>query len=450
MSLKKPSSLAHQLTYYLLKVWLGFTFVFGLIILTSVHQLHEKLIESHLEASFANVSATLIDPILLKEYGRIERHLESLVHEKQLSYIALFFPEDTAAMIMGELDEQAHLLTHNIILDDEHLATLSIQAEDPLKTPYALAFWLMISIVLFTIISFMGLKKRLVSDFVKPIEQLTEQTLNNQIPSVKVYPSLEVANLATLLTLLLKDRQNAIENIKNLAQQQNETMGKLCADNRLATIGQLTAEVAHELNTPLSNILVYSQWLQTNPHESEQALKTIEEQARKAGQIVQRILVQTRVPVSENQHINLSQVCHDFVQLMQPIAQRKQSKLMIKSPKKPIWVNANATVIEQILLNLTNNSLYANASLIELTLIDAQGIRLTVCDNGTGISETMQQQLFSTFSTDKPAGQGTGLGLFICRKLAQSMNAELDYLPSKQGCCFQLNFINHADASYKS
>ncbi|MBD3767474.1 MAG: HAMP domain-containing histidine kinase [Gammaproteobacteria bacterium] len=450
MSLKKPSSLANQLTYYLLKVWLGFTFVFGLIILTSVHQLHEKLIESQLEASFANVSATLIDPILLKEYGRIERHLENLVSEKQLSYIALFFPEDSAAMIMGRLDNDSPLLTHNITLDDEHLATLSIQAEHPLKMPYALAFWLMISIVLFTIMSFMGLKKRLVSDFVKPIEQLTEQTLNNQMPSVEAYPSLEVANLATLLTLLLKDRQNAIENIQNLAQQQNETMGKLCADNRLATIGQLTAEVAHELNTPLSNILVYSQWLQTNPHESEQALKTIEEQARKAGQIVQRILVQTRVPVIENQRINLSQVCHDFVKLMQPIAQRKQSKLMIKSPKQPIWVKANATAIEQILLNLTNNSLYANASLIELTLIDAQGTRLTVCDNGSGISETMQQQLFNAFSTDKPAGQGTGLGLFICRKLAQNMNAELNYLPSKQGCCFQLSFTTQANTSCES
>lgn len=450
MTIKKPSSLASQLTYYLLKVWLGFTFVFGLIILTSVHQLHEKLIESHLEASFANVSATLIDPILLKEYGRIERHLENLVHEKQLSYIALFFPEDSAAMIMGRLDEHSLLLTHNIILDDEHLATLSIQAEDPLQTPYALAFWLMISIVLFTIMSFMGLKKRLVSDFVQPIEQLTAQTLNNQIPAIEAYPSLEVANLARLLTLLLKDRQNAIENIQNLAQQQNETMGKLCTDNRLATIGQLTAEVAHELNTPLSNILVYSQWLQTNPHESEQALKTIEEQARKAGQIVQRILVQTRVPVIENQLINLSQVCHDFVQLMQPIAQRKQSNLTIKSPKQPIWVYANATAVEQILLNLTNNSLYANASLIELTLVDTPNICLTICDNGSGISESMQQQLFSAFSTDKPAGQGTGLGLFICRKLAQNMDAELNYLPSDQGCCFQLNFITHANASPES
>lgn len=440
--MKKPSSLANQLTYYLLKMWLGFTLVFGLIILASVHQLHEKLVESHLEASFANVSATLIDPILLKEYGRIERHLENLITDKQLTYIALFFPDDSAAMILGQLNENIPLLTHNIVLDEEHLATLSIQAQDPLQPPLLLALGLLFSIILFTIISFMGLKKRLVTHFVQPIEQLTQQALSNTPPKTSAQTSQEVANLAQLLTLLLRERQVAIENIQNLAQQQNETMGKLCADNRLATIGQLTAEVAHELNTPLSNILVYSQWLQTNPHESEQALKTIEEQARKAGQIVQRILIQTRLPVSENQRINLSQICQDFVTLMQPIAQRKHAQLSIQAPKSAIWVNANATAIEQILLNLTNNSLYAQATQITLNLNSQNDIKLTLCDNGSGISESIQKHLFSAFATDKPAGQGTGLGLFICRKLAQQMNAELIYLPSAQGCCFQLTFTS--------
>ncbi len=435
----KNPSLAKQLTHYLVKLWLGFTFLFGAVILMSIHQLHEKLLESQLDASFANVSATLIDPILLKEYGRIERHLQTLIEEKQLTYVALFFPEDSTGIIAGSLQESLPMRTHNIVLDEEHLATLSVQAADPIEPPIMLLFWSLFSIMAFTVLSFLGIKKRLVQQFIEPIGQLTQQALNNQQPTPSSNSSSEVQTLAGLLAQLLQERHDAIENVQTLAQQQNETLGKLCAENRLATIGQLTAEVAHELNTPLSNILVYSQWLQDNPHEQETALKTIESQARKAGQIVQRILQQTRLPASENREIDLILVCREFVQLMQPIAKRKGCQLIIDAPSHPVIVLANATALEQILLNLTNNSLYANALIIKLTIDLSEGIYLKLCDNGKGISEAIQHQLFHAFATDKPAGQGSGLGLFICRKLAQTMQADLQFVPQQQGCCFVVN-----------
>jgi signal transduction histidine kinase len=416
--------------------------VFGGMMLFSVHQLHDQLIEKHLQASIANLSATLIDSILLKEYGRIERHLASIIEEQPLTFVSLSIIDDKTPITAGNEGKTPYRISHLIVLDDEPLATLTLESLDPVSNPYLLLFMLFVSLVVFAWLSFWGIQRKLLKHFVTPIYNITEQARNNIHPTPNPTSTTEVKQLAAQLTQLLIEREQAIDNIQQLAEAQSESFGKLCTNNRLSTVGQLTAEVAHELNTPLSNILVYSQWLQDNPHDAPDALRAIEDQARKAGKIVQRILSQTRMPIAQAESTDLAQLCRCFIDLMRPIALRKQCTITLHILSEATQVLAIAQSIEQILLNLTSNSLYAGATRIDISITqDEQGISLQHCDNGKGINETLKSKLFQAFATNKPVGEGNGLGLFICKRLASEMRAELSLIATQNNStCFQLTF----------
>jgi len=258
----------------------------------------------------------------------------------------------------------------------------------------------------------------------------------------------EVADLAAAIGGLRERIGRHIAEAEEAAHARTEALRRLCSEQRLAAVGQLAGEVAHELNTPLSNILGYAQSALPGAADAEQrdALMTIEAQARRAGQIVRDMLTAARAPAPSLQVIDLEAICAAFVRLVTPLA-RKQGAVISLESTGPVPVRGDASRVEQILFNLVFNAVQAGASEIRLTPAATGAPEVVVGDNGPGLPETVRTRLFEPFVTTKPAGQGTGLGLAISQRLAREMGAELEWVESDAGARFRLAFPPLAEES---
>jgi signal transduction histidine kinase len=250
-----------------------------------------------------------------------------------------------------------------------------------------------------------------------------------------------VAELAAAIGHLRQRIDLHVAEAEEAAQTRNEALRRLCSKQRLAAVGQMASEVAHELNTPLSNILGYAQSALPPAAgiEVRESLETIQAQARRAGQIVRDMLTAARAPAPSLQDLDLAQLAAAFIRLVTPLVRKQGAAILLDAPGA-VTVRADPARVEQILFNLVSNAVQAGAREVRLRVEADARPALTVMDDGPGLPDTVRARLFEPFVTTKPAGQGTGLGLAICQRLAREMEAELRFEDASPGCRFHLTF----------
>ena len=225
---------------------------------------------------------------------------------------------------------------------------------------------------------------------------------------------------------------------------------QLIGASRLAELGEMAAGFAHEINNPLqiiSSELSLIRVLQTemiesgeiSPRESfdqvTDSVDQIKTQIDRCSRITAAILKFGRQGESRVEDLDMTVVVPEIVQMVAKKAEVHGILLEQNLPDAPIRVVADASRLQQILLNLLNNAMDA--------IIDRQGSAggvisvtlegghdgttvLSVQDNGTGISPENLERIFSPFFTTKPVGKGTGLGLSVCFGIVQQMGGKMD------------------------
>ncbi len=200
-----------------------------------------------------------------------------------------------------------------------------------------------------------------------------------------------------------------------------ETHAQLVQKERMASMGQLAAGVAHQLNNPLGTILLFSDIvLKELPADSpaREDLRMIAREAHRAKEIVTALLNFARQQKVWAQPTSVAEMLHRLAERtrLQPDAQRVQVVEDI-APDLP-EIEADPAQLENVFANLIDNALDAMPEGGVLTLragvnAGGQSVIVEVEDTGCGIPEENLNQLFSPFFTTKPLGQGTGLGLAI-------------------------------------
>ena len=207
---------------------------------------------------------------------------------------------------------------------------------------------------------------------------------------------------------------------------------------KLTALGQLSAGVAHELNTPLGSILGYARLLLKQENLTQQQreqLAVIAEQAKKSSTIIKALLSFSSHGKPKQCRLaecDLNSVIKNAVCLLTTELVKRRIKLVTETTTLP-KVCADAWGIEQVVLNLAMNALQAignQGEIIIRTAFHPGRVRLEVRDSGPGIPKEIQNRIFDPFFTTKPLGEGTGLGLSICAGILNENGGTIDIASS--------------------
>lgn len=247
---------------------------------------------------------------------------------------------------------------------------------------------------------------------------------------------------------LLHSRNELTEKNLDLEQSNAElrqVQEQLIRSERLAAIGQLAAGVSHEIDNPIGIILGYAELLldefpDGDPRRDD--LLAIIEECRRCRRITGGLLGFARTRTSQRVEVDPVQLATDTLDSLRPQKLFRSIELQLRTAR---WDGARVVVdadrLRQILVNLLLNAAQAMAGNGRIVLSIAQSddrLQLDVHDNGPGIPQELQAQIFDPFFSTKPSGEGTGLGLSLCRRLAEEMGGDLNLLPQAEGACFRL------------
>ena len=268
----------------------------------------------------------------------------------------------------------------------------------------------------------------------------------------------EIAELSSTIERMRGQLADAREAEQAANAEKFEALEKLRHTERLATLGQLSAGMAHELGTPLNVIsgrakLICSSALE--PEDISRSARIIGEQAERMTGIMRQLLSFARRGESRKQPVELNTVLRAVQPLLEPTAHKQDVELEIVETDQPLMVEADSGQLQQVLLNLALNGIQAmpDGGQIRLAasmadnarspeVLDGKGstwLCLEICDQGTGIDPETVRHIFDPFFTTKEVGQGTGLGLSIAYGIIEEHGGWIDVDSTLgEGSCFRV------------
>jgi two-component system NtrC family sensor kinase len=240
--------------------------------------------------------------------------------------------------------------------------------------------------------------------------------------------------VAFLISGQLVKRIARLDSEKEVMNQQIVETGKL------ASIGELAAGIAHEINNPVAIMVEEAGWIQDllsegidkadNFEEFKRALDQIQTQGHRCKGITHKLLSFARKTDSRVETLQLNEFVNEVVDLLSQKFKYANIDVDVQlNPGLPA-IQASATEIQQVLMNILQNAVYAmektGGKITILTEADEQNISVSITDNGPGIPPDNMARIFDPFFTTRPVGKGTGLGLSICYGIINKMGGRID------------------------
>lgn len=237
---------------------------------------------------------------------------------------------------------------------------------------------------------------------------------------------------------LMRGLQNSVEQLKRLQMQ-------FVQAEKLASLGQLAAGAAHEINNPLTAILGYAELIHEDAAASDKSRslsEKIREQARRTKVLVSNLLSFARQVPTEKQLLDLKSVLTSAIELRQLDLRDKNIRIEMDLPAVLPAVRADPNQLLQVFYNLIANAVDAMETVGGGVLtVRSRGERgsvvLDFSDTGPGLENP--ERVFDPFYTTKPVGKGTGLGLSICYGIVQEHGGQiLGFNRPEGGCTFRV------------
>lgn len=270
---------------------------------------------------------------------------------------------------------------------------------------------------------------------------LLTQEFNNMIGQVR-----EMTKQRDAQQTVLRDRVRAATiELEKRNQQLQETnlelwrttrrMGEL---GRLAAAGQMAAQLAHEVGTPLNLISGHVQLLKSDldrdPHDAESRIKTINAQIERIERIVRKMLDKTRFE-TELSPLDLNLLLRRLCHAMSPAFDKRNIQLVDALSDNLPFIAGSSDRLQQLFLNLINNSLDAMPAGGEIHISTAfelgktgksQQVIVDFADTGLGMTSEVMSHIFDPLYTTKQRGHGTGLGLVIVSQIVSEHGASME------------------------
>lgn len=215
--------------------------------------------------------------------------------------------------------------------------------------------------------------------------------------------------------------------------------------DRLAEIGRTASGITHEINNPIAVIGEISGWIevvvgdakglgQEDREELETAVQHIIKQVKRCRNITQQLLSFVRDSEPTHSSMDAHELLKQTVSFLNPELKNKDIEVTLDFMKGPLPLHSDKQMLEQVFVNLISNAIYAvkerrgaGGRIVLKTSRDESMLEIRISDNGTGISEENQRQMYDLFFTTKPTGKGTGLGLPICRNIIKKLGGGFSF-----------------------
>ena len=257
--------------------------------------------------------------------------------------------------------------------------------------------------------------------------------------------NLSLENSRKAMIHIMGDLRETTAEIQRREQELRDKQEQLVQAAKLATLGELTTGVAHELNNPLNNIGLFVgnaidliELGGAEPQHLVRELRKMMQQVQKATQIISHLRTFGRAAPVSREPVSMNQVIEHALSLMQEQLRLHGIRVELDlSPTQPVVIG-NAIQLEQVLINLLTNARDAMADSSQRAIRISVGVRervtvLTFSDTGPGIAEGLEQRIFDPFFTTKEVGRGTGLGLSITYGIIQEHGGVISVAPRRPG-----------------
>jgi len=291
-------------------------------------------------------------------------------------------------------------------------------------------------------------------DGVQVLEQLRPQLTEAYVPvlmlTADVTPEAKTRALQAGTTDFLTkpfDRVEAILRIRNLLEtrrlylelaSQNRSLEQTVRDGterllqseKVATMGSLLAGIAHELNNPLAILMGHTQLLRGKVSDAGLVQRTekIDEAARRCVRIVRNFLALARQRPPERGEVSVNSIIQGAIELLAYELRTDDVEVVLDLADDLPFLWADPHQLHQVFVNLVGNAHHALRRMegrrrmtvrTRPSAAERRGVRIEISDTGPGIPPEIQQRIFEPFFTTKPVGEGTGLGLSLCRNIIE-------------------------------
>ena len=324
-----------------------------------------------------------------------------------------------------------------------HIGMPELGAEGTRRIARLLLFYLVLTgvcVALFSYLLLTHLIVRPLSRLTASAEQFGQGALQHH---VEERGSAEAVRLARtfnrMATLLRAEREALTQRLAELERTTRElqrTQGQLIHGEKLASVGRLAAGVAHEIGNPLTAISGLIELLRMGDLERAQQqefLQRIAAETDRIHGIIRELLDFARHdgPSAELEHrCELTLAIDDAVKLVRPQKESRDVRISVEVQAGLGEVVGSRARLTQVVLNLLLNAIDALAGHGQIVISaqrapEADAVLLRVSDDGPGIAPEIAQHLFEPFSTTKPAGKGTGLGLAVTHTIVEALGGTI-------------------------
>jgi signal transduction histidine kinase len=224
------------------------------------------------------------------------------------------------------------------------------------------------------------------------------------------------------------------------AQQQ------LVHSSKMAAIGELAANVAHEINNPLTSVLGYTTYLLKTvdlPESPRRMLGMMEQETLRVRKIIRNLLDFSRQKPSRMQPADLFMPIRETIALVQGMADSSSIRIIEEYPAAPVIVNMDHDEIKQVFINIAYNALQAMQTggefRVRITTVRDHQVVVEFGDTGVGIAPENLDKIFEPFFSTKENGDGTGLGLSISYRIVQNHGGTIEAISQLgQGTIFRV------------
>lgn len=264
--------------------------------------------------------------------------------------------------------------------------------------------------------------------------------------------NLRLADSRKAMIHIMGDLRETTQEMERREQELRDKQEQLIQAGKLATLGELTTGVAHELNNPLNNIGLFVgnavDLLQFAATEKEQIvgeLRQAMQQVSKATEIISHLRTFGRAAPARREEISLTEVIRQALSLMREQLRLREIEVTYDGDAGEPLVVGNAIQLEQVFVNLLTNARDAVAEsprkVIRISVaLSSTGVEVAVADTGHGIPSGLERRVFDPFFTTKEVGKGMGLGLSITYGIIKEHGGTISVLsPPGEGATFLIH-----------